>query len=260
MPVEPRRQAMMYERPRFLPGGDRALFIELGDTIDPELNRRVRRLLLTIQEAALPGLVEVVPAYRSLLVYYEPRQIRRRELRARLDDLIHESLTAELARPKVTEIPVAYGGEYGPDLGAVADHNQLSPEEVVRLHTGATYLIYMMGFIPGFAYLGGMSPRIATPRLPTPRTAIPAGSVGIAGSQTGIYPAESPAGWQVIGRTPVELFLPRRQPPALLQMGDYVRFVPVSDEEFHVIKKKVGQGTYKMEETPVTQEDESGGL
>ncbi len=251
---------MIYKRPRFLPGGDSALFIELGDTIDPELNRRIRRLHLAIQEATPPGLVETVPAYRSLLVCYEPREVSPQQLRASLELLIDKTEAGEFPAPKVTEVPTVYGGEYGPDLEFVAEHNGLSPEDVVRLHAGKAYLIYVLGFIPGFAYLGGLSPRIATPRLATPRARIPAGSVGIAGNQTGIYPAESPGGWRLIGRTPVELFHPEKEPPALLQMGDYVEFVPITAQEFSRIREEVEQGTYRPKETPLIREDDSGGI
>jgi len=251
---------MIYERPRFLPGGDRALFIELGDTIDPELNRRVRRLHLAIQEATPPGLVETVPAYRSLLVCYEPRDVSPQQLRATLELLVDKTGADEFPAPKVTEVPAVYGDEYGPDLEFVAEHNGLSPEDVVRLHAGKAYLIYVLGFTPGFAYLGGLSPRIATPRLATPRARIPAGSVGIAGNQTGIYPVESPGGWRLIGRTPVELFHPEKEPPSLLQMGDYVEFVPITAQEFSRIREEVAQGTYRPKETPLIEEDESGGI
>ena len=251
---------MIYERPRFLSGGDRALFVEFGDAIDPELNRRVRRLLLAIQEAKLPEVLEAVPTYRSLLVYYEPRQTRPEELRAKLKLLVQRPQTGEPPEPKVTEVPTVYGGEYGRDLNFVAEYNGLSPEEIVRVHASRAYLIYMLGFIPGFAYLGGISLRIATPRLPTPRAKIPAGSVGIAGDQTGIYPAESPGGWRLIGRTPLELFHSEADPPALLQMGDYVRFVQITAEEFSRIEEEVAQGTYRAKESPFMREDESGDI
>jgi inhibitor of KinA len=251
---------MIYKKPRFLPGGDRAFFIEFGDTIDPELNRRVRRLMLTIQEAKLPELVEMVPAYRSLLVYYDPRRISLEKLRAKLEILAEKTEAGELPEPKVTEIPTAYGDEYGRDLEFVAEYNGLSPEEVIRLHAGKVYLIYMLGFIPGFAYLGGVSPRIGTPRLPTPRVKIPAGSVGIAGNQTGIYPVESPGGWRLIGRTPIELFHPEKEPPALLQMGNYVKFVQITAEAFNRIREEVVRGIYRVKETSFMRENDGGSI
>jgi len=251
---------MIYDRPKFLPGGDSALFVEFGDTIDPELNRRVRQLHLAIHEAGLPGVVESVPTYRSLLVYYEPQLVCAEDLIAGLDRLARKAGESELPPPVVIEIPTIYGGEYGQDLDFVARHNGLSPEEVIRLHSEKDYLVYMLGFIPGFPYLGGMSPRIRTPRLATPRARIPAGSVGIAGSQTGIYPAESPGGWRIIGRTQLKLFDPARKPPALLQAGGYVRFAPINDGEFIRIREQIGQATYRLKKHPVTGEARDEGV
>jgi inhibitor of KinA len=250
---------MIYEEPRFLTGGDKAIFVEFGDAIDPKLNRRVRHLKLSIEKAGIPGITETVPTYRSLLVYFEPLQINASKLRATLYSLVQSLVESEIPKPKLIEIPTVYGGEYGPDLEFVATRNGLSTSEVVQIHTGTPYLIYMIGFIPGFPYLGGMSPRIATPRLETPRMKIPAGSVGIAGSQTGIYPAESPGGWRLIGRTPLQLFDPRREPPALFQAGDYLNFISVTPEEFASIKHAVEQGTYLVKET-LMERVENGNL
>lgn len=240
---------MIYEEPRFLAGGDKAIFIEFGDAIDPQLNRRVRKFMLALEGARIPGVIETVPTYRSLLVYFEPRQISAQELRKALGSLMQLQVERELPKPKLIWIPTVYGGEYGPDISFVAAHNNLSVSEVIQIHTGTSYLIYMIGFIPGFPYLGGTSPRIATPRLETPRTKIPAGSVGIAGRQTGIYPAESPGGWQLVGRTPLQLFDLSREPPALFQAGDYLNFVSITPEEFTNIKESVANGTYSVKET-----------
>ncbi|MFC2013615.1 5-oxoprolinase subunit PxpB [Chloroflexota bacterium] len=242
---------MVYESPRFLAGGDKALFIEFGNSITPELNRRVRQLMLAIQNAGIPVITEAVPTYRSLLVYYNPLKIGLNELRETLDALVQKEEDSQFLKPKATQIPIIYGGEYGPDLEFVAKQNGLSVKAVVQIHTSNSYLIYMLGFIPGFAYLGGMSPRIATQRLETPRIKIPAGSVGIAGNQTGIYPAESPGGWHLIGRTPLKLFDSNREPPALLQAGNYVTFVSITAEEFAIIREEVEQGIYVVKETPV---------
>jgi inhibitor of KinA len=239
---------MIYEEPRFLNGGDKSIFVEFGDAIDPELNRRVRQLMLAAEKAKIPGVIETVPTYRSLLVYFEPGQISPRKLRETLHSLTRQTVESELPKPKQIEIPTVYGGEYGPDLEFVAAHHNLSEPEVIQIHSGTPYLIYMIGFMPGFPYLGGMSPRIATPRLETPRTKIPAGSVGIAGSQTGIYPAESPGGWRLIGRTPLKLFDPEREPPALFQAGDYLTFTSITPEKFLSIKEAVEKHTYTVKE------------
>jgi len=251
---------MIYERPRFLPGGDSALFIEFGDAIDPELNRRVRQMHLAIEEAGLTGVTEAVPTYRSLLVYYEPRQISPEGLIAELDLLSRRIDQWEFPQPRITEIPTVYGGEFGRDLEFVAGHSGLSADEVIHLHSGRDYLIYMLGFIPGFPYLGGMSTRISTPRLATPRATIPTGSVGIAGNQTGIYPAESPGGWRLIGRTPLELFNPGLKPPALLQMGDYVRFVPITAAEFTRTREQLAHGAYRLKQYPFTGKAKNDGV
>ncbi|MCK4721851.1 MAG: 5-oxoprolinase subunit PxpB [Dehalococcoidia bacterium] len=240
---------MIYEEPRFLTGGDRAIFVEFGDAIDPQINRRVRHLMLSLQRERVGGIVEIVPSYRSLLVYFEPQQIDRSKLRQTLHLLAQQTREEGLPKPRLIEIPTVYGGEYGPDLEFVAEHNNLSLPQVIQIHTGTPYLVYMIGFLPGFPYLGGMSPKIATPRLETPRTKVPAGSVGIAGIQTGIYPAESPGGWQLIGRTPLKLFDPSREPPALFQTGDCLSFVSITPEECNSIKDAVEQQTYLVKQT-----------
>lgn len=240
---------MIYEEPRFLSGGDKAIFVEFGDAIAPELNRRVRNLMLTVQAKKISGVIETVPTYRSLLVYFDPRQISAKKLRETLYSLTQPLAESGLPKPKLIEIPTAYGGEYGPDLEFVAAYNGLSVPEVVEIHIGTPYLIYMIGFVPGFPYLGGMSPRIVTPRMETPRAKITAGSVGIAGNQTGIYPVESPGGWRLIGRTPLKLFDPSREPLALFQAGDYLTFVSITPEEFSSIKEAVEQQTYLVKET-----------
>lgn len=222
----------MSDFPRYLLAGDQGLVVEFGDAIDPDINRQVRDLFLALDAAPLPGIVDLVPTYRSLLISYDPLRLRPDDLRTAVAR-VQAGLAAAPARaPRVLDVPTAYGGEFGPDLAFVASHNGLSEEDVVRIHAGTNYLVYMMGFSPGFPYLGGMSTRIAAPRLATPRTAIPAGSVGIAQTQTGIYPVESPGGWQLIGRTPITLFDPARQPPVLVEAGDYIRFVPISHEEY----------------------------
>jgi KipI family sensor histidine kinase inhibitor len=234
----------MAAEPRFLVAGDAALIVEFGDAIDPAINRRVRGLFLSAEGAHLAGVRDLVPTYRSLLVSYDPLQATFATLRERLSNLEAHLDDAPVPPPRVVEIPTAYGGTFGPDLGFVAAHNGLAEDEVVAIHSGADYLVYMMGFSPGFTYLGGLSERIAAPRLETPRTAIPAGSVGIAQMQTGIYPVESPGGWRLIGRTPVSLFDPSRHPPVVVDAGDYIRFVPVTPDEYARTLDAVRQGAW----------------
>ena len=236
----------MYQRARFLPAGDKALAVELGDSISPETNRRVRDLLVAIESQGIPGLIDLVPSYRSLLVYYDPLRLSLSQLEEQLVVLEQNLDQAALKAPKLVDIPTLYGGDYGPDLDHVAEHNGLEPEEVIQIHSGAEYLVYMMGFTPGFPYLGGMSERIATPRLQTPRTAIPAGSVGIAERQTGVYPIQSPGGWQLIGRTPVQLFDTQRDPPVVVLPGDYIRFASITEEAYRDIQKQAQAGNFQL--------------
>lgn len=220
----------MYEEPRFLPAGDRALVVELGDSISPETNRRVHALFQAIETSGLPEVVDLVPTYRSLLVQYNPLLGSFDDLKEAVARLEAGLADAKPEPPRVMEVPTLYGGEHGPDLAFVAEHNGLSPDEVVEVHAGTDYLVYMMGFTPGFPYLGGLSDRLHTPRLETPRQVTPAGSVGIAEGQTGVYPVESPGGWRIVGRTPLRLFDAGREPPSVLTAGDHVRFVPLPDE------------------------------
>ena len=213
--------------PRILPVGDAALVVEFGDAIHPDIHRQVLALDHALATDPFPGLRETVPTYRSLLVYYDPRQLSWDEARRQVADALARSTDIPMPEPREVEIPVVYGGEFGPDIGFVAAHTGLSEEEVVRLHTSVTYTVYMLGFAPGFVYLGGLPEALATPRLPTPRPSVPAGSVGIAGLQTGIYGLSTPGGWRLIGRTPLTMLDLNRQPPTLLQPGDRVRFVRI---------------------------------
>jgi len=236
----------VYQEPRFLPAGDRSLVVELGNEISPDVNRRIRDLVLAIERRRVAGVVDLVPTYRSLLVYCDPRRVSLAELQREIASLERHLGETPLPPPKVVEIPTCYGGWLGPDLEFVASHCKLTPDEVVRIHAGTDYLVYMMGFTPGFTYLGGMPERIATPRLKTPRTLIPAGSVGIAQQQTGIYPVDSPGGWQLIGRTPVRLFDPHRDPPVVVEAGDYIRFTAVDRDTYDNIERRVQEGAYRL--------------
>ena len=211
--------------------GDRGLLIELGTGIDPAVNRRVKRLHRIIAREKLHGVVETVPAYASLLVVFDPLQAAPEALKrqiAGMCDFEDENVAEQRA---VVEVPVVYGGEAGPDLDAVAAYHGLSVDDVIGLHTGTVYRVYMIGFTPGFPYMGELPEALDTPRRDTPRTHIPKGSVAIAQRQTGIYPVVSPGGWQIIGCTPLELFDPGKEPPSFLTMGDAVRFTPITAEE-----------------------------
>jgi KipI family sensor histidine kinase inhibitor len=211
--------------------GDRSVLVELGDAISPEVNRRVQQLMLQLQQAGLPGVRELAPGYRSLLVAYDPLAIAPAELKERIIEAAARPGGAGLPPAKQVSVPVFYGGDYGPDLEAVAGHLGISTEEVIRLHTETLYRVYMIGFTPGYPYMGELPAALAVPRRGTPRTRVPKGSVGIAQRQTGIYPVASPGGWQIIGWTPIELFDPSRPLPSLLEMGDRVKFEAVRPAE-----------------------------
>lgn len=231
---------------KYFPSGDTAFIIKAGNEISPEVNQVIRKLFSRIAQDNIPGITELIPSYNELLIQYDPTVMGYRDLLARLHSLEHGAETAVLPESATIEVPVAYGGEAGPDLAEVAEVNRLSEGEVIQIHSAGRYLVYMLGFTPGFCYLGGMDERIATLRKSSPRLKIPAGAVGIAGSQTGIYPIESPGGWQLIGRTPLRLFDPEREPEFLFQPGDLIRFVPVSLESYERISEEIRKGVYSL--------------
>lgn len=234
---------------KLLPAGDSAVCAEFGRKISPEINRRVTALKKALEKRNLPGITETVPSFRSLLICYDPLilsydRLKEEILRAAEDN------TGESGEPKrVVHIPVCYDGDNAPDMASVCDYTHLTKEEVVALHTGAEYLVYMLGFLPGFAYLGGMPEQIAVPRLPSPRKKIFSGAVGIGGSQTGVYPIESPGGWRLIGKTPVRFYAPEKPDPILLRAGDFVRFFPVTQAELQQIETLEEAGNYLPEIT-----------
>lgn len=216
---------------RFRAMGDRSLLVELGERISPEINRRVQDVMHRLKRAAVPGILELSPSYRSLMILYDPLRTTPRELQSAIVELAATGDDESLFSSAEHVIPVVYGGEHGPDLEWVAAHHGVSTDAIVARHSGCTYRVYMIGFTPGFPYLGELPADLDTPRRSTPRTRVPKGSVGLAQRQTGIYPADSPGGWQIIGWTPITLFDPRRQPPSLLNMGDTVRFEPIRAAE-----------------------------
>nr|WP_232698789.1 5-oxoprolinase subunit PxpB [Brevibacillus daliensis] len=228
---------------KLFPLGDSALLVQFSQEMDEWAHSQVQALASHLENRSFTGFIEYVPAFTSLTLFYDPYLVYKEHVRepnispyewvtTYVQNLLSNLEAEKREEPRMIEIPVCYGGEFGPDLGEVATHNGLTEEEVIQIHTSSTYNVYMIGFVPGFPYMGGMSQRIATPRRSSPRLAIPAGTVGIGGLQTGIYPLDSPGGWRLIGRTPVSLFLPDRFPPSLLAAGDQVRFRAISMEEY----------------------------
>jgi inhibitor of KinA len=229
----------------YYPLGDTGIQLVFGTEISEETNQKIRMFADELAQHPIDGIVEWVPAYTTLTIYYLPNKISYHTLKEKMEEMNAQQHGREAdAASLVYIIPTYYGGS---DLAYVAEHNGLSEEEVVSIHANKDYLIYMMGFVPGFPYLGGMPEEIATPRRENPRAEIEPGSVGIAGAQTGIYPLESPGGWQIIGQTPVKLYDPTGERPILLESGHYLRFVSVSKEEFITIKEAIKRGEYEVE-------------
>ena len=221
---------------RIVPAGESVLIIEFEERIDPAVNATTIACAESIQAAAVAGVRDVVPTYRSVAIYFDPL---RTDTDALLERITHEAESAgpgALVAREPLRIPVCYGGDLGPDLPQVAAFAKMSADEVVQRHAGVTYRVFMLGFVPGFAYLGMVDPDIAMPRRATPRVRVPMGSVGIAGVQTGIYPAETPGGWQLIGQTPVRPFDPRRDDPFVMKAGDAVQFYAIERAEFDRLK------------------------
>lgn len=210
------------------PLGDKAITVQFENSISLEVHSKVLAFTRLLDELKVKGISEWVPAFSSVTIYYDPLIISYSEMISILESNREKISSPSSNKKNIVEIPVCYGGEFGPDLEEVAKHSKLSPEEVIQIHSSNDYLVYMIGFAPGFPYLGGMDERIATPRRITPRKKVIAGSVGIAGPQTGIYSLTSPGGWQIIGRSSLCLFDLKKEKPSLLQMGDFVRFKPVA--------------------------------
>jgi len=229
---------------RVISGGDTMLVVEFGSSIERGLSERILALAAEIETAALAGVVEVVPTFRSLAVHYDPLATAADILAPRIAGILGSVRPSPL-RSRTIALPVCYAGEFGLDLDAVAARTGLSPADIIDRHGATAYHAYMLGFLPGFAYLGDLDPAIRLPRRETPRLAVPAGSVAIATSLTAVYPCESPGGWHVIGRTPVRLFEPDRPMPALIAPGDRVRFVPVSLDDYGRLARLCAEGRYR---------------
>ncbi|WEG12964.1 5-oxoprolinase subunit PxpB [Pullulanibacillus sp. KACC 23026] len=226
------------------PSGDRALTIRFGNTVSRKTHQQVQHFIERLKSSPITGIIEIVPAYTSLTITYDPYKINSADpasfvlpyfkLKKEIETLINQTVKTERESTynRLIQIPVCYGEPYGPDLADVAAFHQCTIEEVINRHSSGNYLVYMIGFAPGFPYLGGLDKSLHTPRRQTPRLKVPKGSIGIADSQTGLYPLETPGGWQIIGRTPMTFFDPSASEPSRLQAGDRVQFVPISEEEF----------------------------
>lgn len=230
---------------QIIPVGDQALAIEFANRIDPVINQHLQLIGRRILKQHLSAVKTIIPAYRTLTVAFDGSQTSFVELKDQLQPMIEESMNAPLPPSKTWLIPVCYGGEFGPDLKDVAEFADLSEAEVVKEHTSKSYLIYFLGFLPGFAYMGSVDQNIAMPRLDQPRLEIPAGSVGIAGAQTGFYPVASPGGWRIIGQTPLQLY-DEKNPESFYHAGDSVRFFAVDQDEFEKIRLTDQLGKYQV--------------
>jgi len=222
---------------RFQPASDRSLLVYFGEKISLDSHRFVRRLLRLLELEPINGVRDLHPAYCSLLVNFDVLKLSRDELEKILRGYLGRLEDVSVPEPRHMEIPVSYGGEFGPDLDEVASICGLTPSRVIELHSSVSYIVYFLGFVPGFAYLGELPEALATPRLSTPRRTVPAGSLGIAGNQTGVYPFATPGGWRLIGRAAIAMFRPDRNDMSYLSIGDRVRFAPVSNLEFAALKK-----------------------
>ncbi|QGG48533.1 5-oxoprolinase subunit PxpB [Heliorestis convoluta] len=223
----------MKEKTKIVPMGDTAWVIYWPDKISPTINEEVQKAAEKIRKENPPWLIEAVPTFSSLALYYDCLQFDGEEVKKIIAKQLKNLTETQKKEKKEWEIPVCYGGSYGLDLENLSREKKLTKDEIIKLHTQKQYIVYMLGFIPGFCYLGDVDERIASPRLATPRKAVPAGSVGIAGQQTGIYPVEAPGGWQIIGRTPIKMYNPEDGEPVFVQAGDYIKFRAIAEEEFN---------------------------
>lgn len=229
------------------PAGDTSIRILFNEDVSPELNRQIRSFCNQLREHAMTGITEWVPSYQAVHVYYQPYYMSYETIRDFVFELASRDVHTGTETVTIVKIPVLYGGDTGADMTHVAANSGLSEQKVKERHSGVDYLIYMLGFLPGFPYLGGLPEELNTPRLDNPRNSVPEGAVGIAGNQTGIYPLASPGGWNLIGTTPVKLFDADRDEPFLFRAGDRIRFVPIAESEYKTIAKQVNNQTFQVE-------------
>ena len=225
------------EPARFQRASDQSLLIYFGQQITLGAHERVRKLLRLLESEPLAGIRNLHPAYCSVLVKFDPLKWRHEQLEEILTQYLGRLEDVTLPASRQVEIPVCYGAEYGPDLIDVSEMHGMTPAQVIELHSSTTYVVYFLGFVPGFAYLGELPQALVTPRLATPRRRVPPGSVGIAGRQTGVYPVATPGGWRLLGRTPIAMFRPDQEGFSLLSIGDRVRFTPISQEQFAALER-----------------------
>lgn len=230
-------------KPIFKPAGENSILVVFGNTITPEIRAQVRGLVKALEAMEIKGLLEIVPSYCSVMIYFKLLRVTYAQMQAYVEVALKNMVPESIQTSQVTAIPVCYDGVLAPDMEIVLRYTKLSKEELVNIHTSKPYLVYMMGFSPGFPYLGNMPFNL--PRLTTPRPSVPPGAVGLAGSQTGIYTTETTGEWLLIGRTPLRIFDTNRENPFLLSTGDYVQFTSITIEEFFTLKNLIANGTYK---------------
>ena len=234
--------------PLFRNLGDSALLVVAGNSVSPPINSQVRGLITEIREKDWPGILEMVPSYSSLVIHFNPLVLSVSAIESLICDVWDLAATVEEKNVKIISIPTLYGGNFGPDIDEVSELTGFSTEEVIEKHSGVNYLVYALGFSPGFPYLGGLDESLKCARLSSPRLNVPAGSIAIADLQTGIYPVASPGGWRIIGRTPIKIFDPLRNSPSIIDPGDFIKFEPLDDEKmYRDIENQVTEDIFEIE-------------
>ncbi len=231
---------------KYFPLGDSAFLIKAGDDISLETHLKIRSLVRAIKDKNIEGVIDLTPAYNEIMISYDSLKLSHKVLLDKIKNIVQNLIVSEITKLEIVHIPVCYEHEFSPDIEIVAKKNNITVKEVIQIHSSSEYLVYMLGFTPGFCYLGGMSEKISTPRKENPRNKIEAGAVGIAGNQTGIYPIDSPGGWQIIGKTPLKLFDPERSPEFLVEVGNYLKFYSITKREFDEIGRLVLEKRFKL--------------